>query len=152
MLINPKMLKTSTLPAFAYERKPAPVDEKQYTRAAPHVDKLLAPVIANEISGVLVRAEQFLGRGQSLNIRILGKPMVLHRLNAGNGVVLQTQNDFVHSVRNGLVLRRNAYGGHAMAFNNRNITSNTDPAFSAAHRQLTSLRYAMKLMPSAIYA
>lgn len=152
MLVRPTNSSTSQSTALANDREAAPLDTKEFTRPVSHVDRQLSPAVQSEISGALVRAEQILGRGKSAEIKILGKPMVLHRSNSTNSVVLQTKNDFAHFRRNGLVLSRNDHGGHTMLFNNRIVASQTTAPFSVAYRQLTSLRHVLGLMPSVIYA
>jgi hypothetical protein len=137
---------------LANDRKAAPLDTKKFTRPVSHADRQLPPAIQSEISGALVRAEQILGRGQSAEVTILGKPMVLHRSNSRSSVVLQTPDDFAYARRTGLVLSRNYHGGHTMLFNGEKVASQIAAPFSEAYRQLTSLRHFMGLMPSVIYA
>ena len=152
MSVRPTNSTTSQSTALSNDRKAAPLDTKKFTRPVSPVDRQLSPAIQSEISGALVRAEQILRRGQSTEVIILGKPMVLHRSSSRPSVVLQTPEDFAYSRRTGLVLSRNHHGGHTMMFDGKTVASQIAAPFSNAYRQLTSLRHVLGVMPSVIYA
>jgi hypothetical protein len=101
--------------------------------------------ITGDIDLAIDVASDRLQPGSTMDVTIAGTPMVLHRLQSGIGVFLQSPADHAASRSNGLMLHRTPGERAGMTLDGQAIDSIRHPSFGQAHITLMRLQRALGL-------